>query len=136
MASNIQIHKCAEQLRACWQLTATCARPSDARIATAASPFIGVLFFAALHVLKPRALVRIPAGSVGVGTTTTLLPAPALPDSRARNPDAKSAIVAPRSTGPPLCYPLSPHNSYTRAEIHGIRGRTKNNPAALWSRAP
>jgi len=34
----------AANLRACWQLTATCARPSDARIATAASLFIGVLF--------------------------------------------------------------------------------------------
>jgi len=88
------------------------------------------------NVLKPRALVRIPAGSVGVGTTTTLLPVSALPDSRARNFHAKSAIVAPRSTGLPLCYPLSPHISYTRAELHGIRGRTKNNPAVLYSRAP
>ena len=91
---------------------------------------------AALHVLKPRALVRIPAGSVGVGTTTTLLPASALPDSRARNSDTKSAIVAPRSTGLPLYHSLSLHISYTRAEPHGIRGRTKNNPAALCSRAP
>ena len=65
-----------------------------------------------------------------------MLPASALPDFRAKNSDAKSAIVAPRSTGLPLCYPLSPHISYTRAKIHGIRGRTKNNPAALWSRAP
>jgi len=95
-----------------------------------------VCFFAALHVLKPRALGRIPAGSVGVGTTTTLLPAPALPDSRTRNSVAKLAIVAPRSTGLPLSYPLSPHISYTRADLHGIRGRTKTNPAALCSRAP
>ena len=33
--------------RACCHLTATCARPSDARIATAASLFIGVLFYCA-----------------------------------------------------------------------------------------
>jgi len=32
-----------QDLRACWQLTATCARPSDARIATAASLYIGAL---------------------------------------------------------------------------------------------
>ena len=99
-------------------------------------PFIGVFFLTSLHVLKPRALVRIPAGSVGVGTTTTLLPASALPDSRARNSDTKSAIVAPRSTGLPLSYPLSLHISYNRAELHAIRGRTNNNPAALCSRAP
>jgi len=65
-----------------------------------------------------------------------LLPASALPDFRARNSDAKSAIVAPRSTGLSLGYSLSLHISYTREEPHGIRGRTKNDPAALCSRAP
>jgi len=42
--AKYNVHCGTKDLRACWQLTATCARPSDARIATTASLFIGVLF--------------------------------------------------------------------------------------------
>ena len=129
------MHCGTKDLRACWQLNTTCARPSDARIATAASLFIGVLFRCA-----PRPQIsRTPPDPRWIRRRRDhdhAVPASALPDFRARKSDAKSAIVAPRSTGLPLCHPLSPHISYTRADLHGIRGRTKTNPAALCSRAP
>ena len=41
-ASHKTTHK--KDLRACWRLTETSARPSDARIVTAASHCIGVFF--------------------------------------------------------------------------------------------
>ena len=122
-----------KDLRACWQLTVTCARPSDARIVTAASIFICVLFCCTPRPEISRTRpdprwIRRRRDHDHAATS-------ALADLRARNSDAKSAIVAPRSIGLPLSYSLSLHISYTRAEPHGIRGRTKNNPAALCSRA-
>jgi len=39
-----KVHCGTKEFRACWRLTKTSARPSDARIATATSHFIGVFF--------------------------------------------------------------------------------------------
>jgi len=48
-----------KDLRACWQLTATCARPSDASIATASSLFIGVLSYCAQRLQISRTLAEL-----------------------------------------------------------------------------
>ena len=48
-----------KDLRASWELTATYARPSDARIATTASLFIGVLFCFALRLQISRTLSEL-----------------------------------------------------------------------------
>jgi len=45
--------------RACWRLTETSARPSDARIATAVSLLIGVFFSCALFLQISRTLVEL-----------------------------------------------------------------------------
>jgi len=48
-----------KDLQACCQLTATCARPSDARIATASSLFIGVLSCCAERLQISRTLAEL-----------------------------------------------------------------------------
>ena len=45
--------------RACWRLTETSARPSDARIATAVSHLIGVFFSCALSLQILRTLAEL-----------------------------------------------------------------------------
>ena len=70
-----------------------------ARIATAASLFIGVLFSCAQRLQISRTYT----GSVGVGSTTALLPAPALSEICARPSDARPVIVASRFTGETSC---------------------------------
>jgi len=92
-SGNFQWHCGTKDLRACWQLTATCARPSDARIATTVSLFIRVLFYCAQR-FKSRAHLRNSTESVGIGPTTALLPASALPKISARPSDARPSITA------------------------------------------
>ena len=90
-----------QDLRACWQLTATCARPSDARIAPPRSSL--VCFCAALNVFKSRPHLRNSTGSVGVGPTTALLPAPAHVPLALPSPLLPTASVTPyflRSSDP------------------------------------
>ena len=122
-----------KDLRACWQL-----RPRPAPgLLTPGSPLPPrsslVCFCAALNVFKSRAHLRNSTGSVGVGPTTALLPAPALPEIIARPSDARPAIVASRFTGVLLCCALCLHTSCTRAEPYGVRRCSKNDRC---SRAP
>ena len=113
--------KCGtKDLRACWQL-----RPRPAPgLLTPGSPLPPrsslVCFCAALNVFKSRAHLRNSTGSVGVGPTTALLPAPALPEIIARPSDARPAIVASRFTGVLLCCDLCLHISCPRAEPYGV----------------
>jgi len=53
------VHCGTKDLRACWQLTATCARPFDARITTATLLFIGVLFCCAPRPRISRTLAEL-----------------------------------------------------------------------------
>ena len=131
-----KLHHCGTiDLRACWRLTATCARPFDARITTVTLPFIGVLFCCAQH-LASRAHLQNSTGSVGVGPTTALLPTPALPEISARPSDSRPAIVASRFTGVLLYCALCLHISRTLAEPHGVRRRRQYDHAARCSNAP
>ena len=123
-----------KDLRACWQLTATCARPSDASIASASSLFIGVFSCCAQRLQISRTL-RNSTGSVGVDPTTVLLRAPALPEISARPSDAKPAVVA-SLIGVLLCCALCLHISCTRAEPYGVRRCNKHDHADRCSHAP
>ena len=76
------MHCGTKEFRAYCRPTETVAGPSDARLAAAASHFIGVFLACAWRLELSRAFkVRIPIGSVDVGTTTTLLAARALPNN-------------------------------------------------------
>ena len=90
-----------------------------------------VCFCAALNVFKSRAHLRNSTGSVGVGPTNALLPAPALPEIIVRPSDARPAIVASCFTGVLLCCALCLHISCTRAEPYGVRSKNSR-----CSRAP
>ena len=120
-----------KDLRACWELTATYARPSDARIATTASLLIGVLFCCAQRLQISRTLSEL-HWIRRRRRTTALLPASALPKSSAWPSDARPAITASRFTGVLLCCALC----LPPAEPHGVRRCRQNDHAARCSRAP
>jgi len=76
--TNIYKQKRTRELRACWRLTETSARPADTWIATAASHFIGVIFCCAACLEISSALEESPilhreSQAQRAGTTTTLL---------------------------------------------------------------
>ena len=95
-----------------------------------------VCSFAALNALKSHVLLRNSTGPVGAGTTTALLPAPALPATSTRPSDARPATAASCFTGVLLFCALCLHISRNLAEPHGVRRRRQYDHAARCSSAP
>ena len=122
---------CTKDLRASWPLAAACARPSDARIATTASLFIGVLFCCAQRLQISRTLAEL-HWIRRRRPTTALLPASALPKvsagpSDAGPSDAGPAITASRFAGVLLgcarCERAKRNNTCVRAEVNTYNSR-------------